>query len=83
MSDPVSWLLVEPGWKVLGAGGDDLGRVAEVLGDEENDIFDGLVVSPRLLGKPRYLPSERVGRIETGLVHATVEDTSELRDYSG
>ena len=42
--DPVSWLVIEPGWKVTDARGAAAGRVAEVAGDEQLDIFDGLVV---------------------------------------
>ena len=43
--DPVSWLMVEPGWKVVDAHGTTVGKVDEVLGDEQVDIFHGLVVN--------------------------------------
>ena len=33
MADPVSWLLIEPGWHVVDASGKDIGKVDEVLGD--------------------------------------------------
>ena len=36
--DPVSWLLAEPGWPVYDADGKKLGKVDEVLGDEQTDI---------------------------------------------
>ena len=42
--DPVSWLLVEPGWTVVNAHGKKVGKVDEVLGDETVDIFHGLLV---------------------------------------
>lgn len=45
--DPVSWLLVERGWRVVDASGAKVGTVDEVLGDEEVDIFHGLVVDGR------------------------------------
>jgi uncharacterized protein YrrD len=61
---PVSWLLVEPGWSVLGADGSRIGTVEEVLGDEERDIFSGLAVATGMLGKPRFVPAERVTTIE-------------------
>ena len=47
--DPVSWLLAEPGWPVYDADGKKLGKVDEVLGDEQTDIFHGLLVD----GGPR------------------------------
>jgi hypothetical protein len=42
--DPVSWLMVEPGWMVVNAHGKKVGKVEEVLGDEQVDIFHGLLV---------------------------------------
>ena len=33
LPDPVAWTVVEPGWRVLDASGDEIGHVAEVLGD--------------------------------------------------
>jgi sporulation protein YlmC with PRC-barrel domain len=42
--DPVSWLLVKRGWKVVDANGAKVGKVDEVLGDEQTDIFHGLLV---------------------------------------
>lgn len=67
--DPVSWFVIEPGWKVLDAGGQEVGSVDEVVGDSSNDIFNGLSISTSLLGKPRYVPSEQVGTITEGQVH--------------
>ena len=42
--DPVSWLMVERGWTVVDAHGKKIGKVDEVLGDEQIDIFHGLLV---------------------------------------
>jgi hypothetical protein len=70
--DPVSWFLIEPGWKVLDADGDDVGTVDEVVGDSGNDIFNGLSISPSLLGRPRYIPSEEVAEIVEGQVRLTL-----------
>jgi Uncharacterized protein conserved in bacteria (DUF2171) len=66
--DPVAWLVIEPGWKVVDAEGREVGSVDEVVGDSSNDIFNGLSVSTSLLGKPRYVPSELVGAITQGRV---------------
>ena len=67
--DPVSWFIIEPGWKVVDAQGQEVGSVDEVAGDSSNDIFNGLSISTSLLGKPRYVPSEQVGTITEGHVH--------------
>ena len=33
MGDPVSWFVIEPGWKVVDSGGEEVGSVDEVVGD--------------------------------------------------
>ena len=68
MSDPVSWFLIEPGWKVLDSNGAEVGSVDQVIGDSSDDIFNGLSVSTSLLGRPRYVPSEQVEHITEGQV---------------
>ena len=72
-ADPVSWLLVEPGWTVVAADGSEVGRVEEIVGDTGKDIFNGLAVSTHLLGKPKYIPSERVRRITEGSVELDLD----------
>ena len=58
--DLVAWLLIEPGWKVVDAKGEKVGKVDEVLADEQADIFHGLVVN----GKE--IDSERIAEIREG-----------------
>jgi hypothetical protein len=66
VADPVSWLVVEPGWKVVAADGEEIGRVEELVGDANEDIFNGLAISTGLVGKPKYVPAERVAGIVEG-----------------
>jgi uncharacterized protein YrrD len=66
--DPVSWLLIEPGWDVVASDGSKVGTVHELLGDTGADIFDGLAVSPGLLKDSKYVPAEHVARIVEGCV---------------
>jgi hypothetical protein len=68
-SDPVSWLLVEPGWRVIASDGTAVGTVQEVIGDTGKDIFNGLSVSPGLLKRRKYVPAEHVPEIAEGEVH--------------
>jgi hypothetical protein len=83
VADPVSWLLIEPGWSVETADGKDAGRVSEVVGDSSNDIFNGLAISTGLLSKDRYVPSEQVGTIVEGTVtlELSSDDLNGLEDY--
>ena len=73
MTDPVSWLLIEPGWKVIDASGGEIGKVEAVTGDSGADIFDGLAVATGMLARPRYVPAEQVGPITEGTVQLTLE----------
>jgi hypothetical protein len=68
VADPVSWLVIEAGWSVVAANGDGIGKVEEVVGDTGEDIFNGLAVSTGVLGKPKYIPAERVTEIVEGEV---------------
>jgi len=66
--DPVSWKVVERGWSVRGSGGEELGKVEDVLGDVDADIFHGLTVASGLLGRTNEVPAERVREIREGEV---------------
>jgi len=73
MATPVSWLMIEQGWRVEASDGTELGRVEEVTGDEEADVFDGLSIATGLFGRPRYVPSEQVGEIVDGRVRLALD----------
>jgi hypothetical protein len=83
MADPVSWLMIETGWKVLAADGSEVGQVDEVVGDSGVDIFDGLAIATSAFGKPRYVPSEQVGEITEGSVRLSLspEQVEQLSEY--
>jgi hypothetical protein len=81
--DPVSWFLIEPGWKVFEANGKEVGRVEEIVGDTNADIFSGLSISVGLLKGNRYVPSELVSRITDGDVQLklTRDELDSLEEY--
>jgi hypothetical protein len=85
MADPVSWLLIEPGWKVDAADASEIGRVEEVLGDSTADIFDGLSISSGMFSHPKYVAAEVVGEIVDGRVRlkltpAEIEQLGEFEE---
>lgn len=70
--DPVAWIAIDVDAVVVAADGSEVGKVKEVAGDEEHDIFDGLVVRHSRFDADRYVASERVtgiwpDRVETDL----------------
>lgn len=76
----VSWKVIEPGWTVLSADGQEIGEVHQVVGDENADIFDGLAVTHHggpafvheLADKPRYVSADKVAGIQQGVVRLTI-----------
>jgi hypothetical protein len=83
MSDPVSWFVIEPGWKVVDGTGEDVGTVDEVVGDSSNDIFNGLAISTSLLGKPKYVPAEQIAAITEGRIELAMskEELGSLGEF--
>jgi len=81
--DPVSWLVIEPGWTVVAQDGTEVGKVEEVVGDTGEDIFNGLSIATGLLGKPKYVPSERVRAITEGRVELdlSAEEVDALEEH--
>ena len=75
--------MIEPGWEVVDSAGESVGKVDELLGDPERDIFDGLAISTGLVGKPSYVPAERVGEIRDGRVQLelTANEVERLDPY--
>lgn len=61
--DPVAWSYVEPGTPVVGPAGEELGRVAAMLGTENENIFHGVAVTPTGGGEPRIVPADAVTRL--------------------
>lgn len=67
MTYPVSWFVIARGWPVHAREGHQIGRVEEVVGETEEDIFNGLVVATGFF-TTRYVPAERVRTILEGRV---------------
>ena len=68
MADPVSWLQIQQGWNVSTSDGASVGAVAQVEGDKQADIFDGLAVESGEPKQVRYVAGEQVGAISPGEV---------------
>jgi hypothetical protein len=83
MGEPVSWLLIRPGWKVLDADAAEIGEVDEVAGDSSRDIFDGLAIATSALGKPRYVPADQIVEISEGAVRLSIRraEVDTLSEY--
>jgi hypothetical protein len=83
MADPVSWLQIEQGWNVAASDGTVVGKVAQVAGDKQSDIFDGLAVASDSPKQVRYVPAEIIGTIFPGEVRLTItgSESASLAPY--
>jgi hypothetical protein len=71
LGTPISYLALEEGTAVFAADGDEVGHVAHVLADEEEDIFDGIVISHGL-GRHTFADAEQIGAIHERGVALTI-----------
>ncbi len=67
-----AWIAIQEGAVVTAADGTEIGHLKEVAGDENADIFDGLVLVHSGHGTDHYIAAERVkaiwpDRVETDL----------------
>ena len=67
---PSSYLALEPGTAVYTSGGERIGEVQYVLADEEQNVFDGIVIDASMLpGGLRFADAVQVAEIfERGVV---------------
>ena len=66
--DPVAWNYVEADTLVVGPAGEELGRVAAMLGTETEGIFHGVAVNPYEDGTTRVVPADAVTSLTTARV---------------
>ncbi|HXY80336.1 MAG TPA: PRC-barrel domain-containing protein [Gaiellaceae bacterium] len=85
MADLVSWRVIERGWSVVDADGNEVGKVDRITGDVEHDIFDGLTVGDggTVLTRPKYVPSEHVAEVREGMItlDLSAEAAARLEPY--
>ena len=56
----IAWKAIEGRTPVFSTEGEAVGKVSQVVGDPEADVFTGLAVSLGALGADRFVESERV-----------------------
>jgi sporulation protein YlmC with PRC-barrel domain len=81
----IAWKAIEPGAPVFSAEGEAVGKVSNVVGDTNADVFTGLAISIHTFGSDRFVESERVrgiypDRIDLALTKAEIERLPEHTD---
>ena len=68
---PISYRVLKPGARVVTSDGEEIGKVREVLDNQDEDIFDGLVIEGRH-GR-RFVDAPEVARITESTVTLTLD----------
>jgi hypothetical protein len=73
----VAWLAMPEKAPVMGESGEEIGRMEEVLGDKEDDIFHGIVLKLARGGQKVEVRADRIPKITTRRVYTDLA-TDEL-----
>ncbi len=71
---PISYLVLNQGTPVLSRDGEPVGTVAHVLADEDEDVFDGIVIDTRAgPGGHRFADADQVAEIREHAVRLALD----------
>ena len=70
--DPISYMALPKGARIVGSDGEEIGRVSEVISDDQKDIFSGLTFKDGALSKEQFLPADLVDSMTTETVTLSV-----------
>lgn len=82
---PIAWRVLEKGAPVFAASGDEIGKVSEVVADDQKDIFSGVAFRPGLFSSQRFIPADLIDSLTDEGVYLTISESQadELEDYPG
>src|SRR5580765_3464176 len=83
--EPVAWRAMEQGWRVVSSDGVEVGRLDQITGDLEGDIFNGITVGDggTVLTRAKYVPAEQIAQIWRGeiVLSLSAQDARGLAAY--
>jgi uncharacterized protein YrrD len=77
-ADPISYMALPKGARIVSSDGVEVGRVSEVISDDQKDIFSGITFSDGILGQDRFIPADLIASITTDEV--TLGVTSQVAE---
>lgn len=72
----IAWTALDRGHPVRGSDGEQVGKVAQVVADEQKDIFSGITFRSHLFDAERFAPADLVGAITSESVHLTIPSSA-------
>jgi uncharacterized protein YrrD len=69
---PIAWSVLPKGTPVYASDGAELGKVAEIIADEQKDIFSGISLNPGLFKEERFVPADLIEEMTHEAVRLSV-----------
>ncbi len=57
---PMAWIALRSGHPVMDSLGEAIGKISEVVADEQKDIFSGISLNPGLFKDERFVPADLI-----------------------
>jgi uncharacterized protein YrrD len=73
MSDrPIAWSGLKQGTSVRASDGEEIGKVTDVIADEQKDIFSGITIRTGLFESDLFVPADLVAELTENEVRLTI-----------
>ena len=84
-SQLIAWTALTKGTNVLSSEGEEVGRVGQVIGDSQSDIFSGITLRSGLFDSERFVPADVIEEIRSDGVRLSLsaDAANDLSDYEG
>jgi uncharacterized protein YrrD len=79
----IAWLALEKGTPVIDATGAEIGKVSQVIADEQKDIFSGIQWRQGILGDEHYVPADLIDELTAGAVRLRVAGADAQQEPPG
>ncbi len=76
---PIAWNVLAKGTPVYAADGEELGKVAEVIADDQKDIFSGISLKPGLFKDERFVPADLIEELTDEAVRLSISSAQANR----
>ena len=82
---PIAWRVLAKGTRIFASSGDEVGKVSEVVADDQKDIFSGIAFRTGLLSSQRFIPADLIDSLTDEGVYLTISEAeaAKLGDYAG
>ena len=82
---PIAWMALRKGHPVTGSDGEPVGKLSEVVADQQKDIFSGIAFRHGILDHERFAPADLIETItsESVQLRISADEAATLEQYEG